>query len=53
LRILGLSGLAHNPAAALLGEEAIEAAVEELGWVYSQVTDLLGFTPHRDEHETH
>ncbi len=23
-----------------------------LGWVYSQVTDLLGFTPHRSEHKT-
>jgi len=23
-----------------------------LGWIYSQVTDLLGFTPHRDEHKT-
>lgn len=23
-----------------------------LGWVYSQVTGLLGFTPHRDEHRT-
>ena len=23
-----------------------------LGWVYSQVTDLLGFAPHRDEHKT-
>ncbi len=21
-------------------------------WVYSQVTDLIGFTPHRDEHKT-
>ncbi len=23
-----------------------------LGWVYSQVTDLLGFTPRQDEHKT-
>src|SRR5712692_4720194 len=23
-----------------------------LGWVYSQITDLLGFTPHQDEHKT-
>ena len=23
-----------------------------LGWIYSQVTDLLGFTSHRDEHKT-
>jgi carbamoyltransferase len=23
-----------------------------LGWIYSQVTDLLGFAPHRDEHKT-
>ena len=23
-----------------------------LGWVYSQVTDLLGFQPHQDEHKT-
>jgi len=23
-----------------------------LGWVFSQVTDLIGFEPHRDEHKT-
>jgi carbamoyltransferase len=23
-----------------------------LGWVYSRITDLLGFTPHREEHKT-
>ena len=23
-----------------------------LGWVYSQLTDLLGFTPHHEEHKT-
>lgn len=23
-----------------------------VGWVYSQVTDLLGFAPHKDEHKT-
>lgn len=36
LRILGLSGLAHDPAAVLLGEEAIEAAVEETKLVRSR-----------------
>ena len=23
-----------------------------LGWIFSQVTELIGFTPHRDEHKT-
>jgi carbamoyltransferase len=23
-----------------------------LAWIYSQITELLGFTPHRDEHKT-
>lgn len=34
--ILGLSGLAHDPAAALLGEEGIEAAIEESKLVRSR-----------------
>lgn len=36
LHILGLSGLAHDPAAALLGEKGIEAAIEESKLVRSR-----------------
>jgi carbamoyltransferase len=25
---------------------------DSLGWVYSRITDLLGFAPHREEHKT-
>ncbi len=28
------------------------ALPHSLGWVYSQVTDFLGFAPHREEHKT-
>ncbi len=28
------------------------SVAHSLGWVYSRVTDLLGFVPHREEHKT-